>query len=306
MAAIAGTCVSYSLGDVMPIVGSKGLGLPSANSWLPPCVTSLVINLTLSIAVALVVLFLNKRFNLMHTTSVLVVGLFPLIQTALPSVAGQFYGGTLLCSVVMLCSYALFTAFHNPAATRSVYLIFLLLSLGALTQYAYVMYIPVFLIGCAQMRIFTGRTLTAALLGVITPIWILAGFGVINLTEVTLPEFTNIFAALRNRELLQMTVTIGCTLLLCIITGAGCMLRTYSYNTSGRAFNGFIYIVSIATIALVFVDYTNVATYIPLLNCCTAYHTAHFFAIHDKRLSYIGILAVITIYAGLYAWSILL
>lgn len=306
MAAIAGTCVAYALGDVMPIVGSKGLGLPSASNWLPPCVASLIINLVLSIAVALMVLILNKRFNLMHTTSVLVVGLFPVIQTALPSIAGQFYGGTLLCSVVIFCSYALFTAFHNPVATRSVFLIFLLLSLGALTQYAYVMYIPMFLIGCAQMRILTCRSLTAALLGMITPVWILAGFGVIDLTEVAMPEFTNIFAALRNSELLQMTVTIGCTLLLCFVTGAGCMLRTYNYNSSGRAFNGFIYIISIATIALVFVDYTNVATYIPLLNCCTAYHTAHFFAINDRRMSYLGILAVITTYTGLYVWSVLL
>lgn len=306
MAAVACAGVSYGAGDVIPITGSKGLWLASANLWLAPGVVSLLLNLLLCCGIALAMIILNKRFNLIHSTSVLFAGLFMVMQSALPSVAGQFYDGTLLCIAIMACSGILFAAFHEPGATRQVFLIFLLLTMCAFTQYAYVVYIPVFLIGCAQMRIVNGRTMTAALLGLITPIWILAGFGLIDIREITLPEFTNIFAAIRNRELLQMSVTTGVTVLLCIMTGAGCMLRTYSYNTNGRTFNGFIYVVSIITIVLVFIDYTNVATYLPTLNSCAAYHTGHFFAIYNRRLSYIGILAVIAIYAGLYTWSLLL
>lgn len=306
MAAIACTCVSYAAGDVIPITGSKGLGFPSANSWLPPCVASLVLNLILCTGIALLMIILNKRFNLTHSTSVLISGLFLIMQAALPSVAGQFYGGTLLCVIVMTGAGILFTTFHNPEATKPVFLIFFLLSLCAFTQYAYVMFIPVFFIGCAQMRILNGRSVTAAILGIITPVWILAGFGLIQFSDIAVPEFTDIFTAVRDREILQMSVTTGVTLLLCVITGAGCMLRTYNYNSNGRSFNGFIYVVSIATIILIFVDYTNVATYMPLLNCCTAYHTSHFFAIHARRLSYIGILTVLAVYAGLYTWSILL
>lgn len=306
IAALTGISFSYALGNVVPLTGSKGLGLPSANTWLPPGAASLAINLILCLAISLIIVFLNKRFNLTHSTSVLIAGLFLLIQAATPSVTGQFYGGTLLCLVVVSCAALLFEAYHNPEATRAVFIIFFFLALGSLTQYAYVMYIPVFMIGCAQMRILTGKSLTAAILGIMTPPWILAGFGVIGIDDFTLPEFSNIFAALHNRELLHITATIGCTLVLCTVGAAGCMLRTYSYNTRGRAFNGFIYIVSIATIALVFVDYTNVASYIPMLNCCAAYHTAHFFSIHSRRHSYIGILTVIAVYVGLYIWSILL
>jgi hypothetical protein len=165
---------------------------------------------------------------------------------------------------------------------------------------------PAFLIGCAQMRILSTRTLTAAIIGMVTPIWILTGFGILNLNDFSLPEFSNIFSALRDRTLLHMTIATGTTIILCAIAGIGCMLRTYNYNTTGRSFNGVIYILSITSIVLVIVDYTNISTYIPLLNCCTAYHVAHFFASHSRRHSYIGIITVLALYIGLYIWSALL
>jgi hypothetical protein len=306
MAAIVGVCVSYAGGYVIPITGSFGIGLPSPNNWLQTSITSLILNIVLCCGIVFLIVFLNKRFNLIHSTSVLFAWLFMVMQAAIPVISGQFYSGTILCAVVAVCAGILFSTFNNPGATRSVFIIFLLLSLGALTQYAYAVYIPIFLLGCVQMRIFTGRSLTAAILGIITPVWILTGFGILHPDNFSMPEFTSILSAIRNRELLHISVTTGVTLLLCLFSGAGCILRTYNYNSHGRSFNGFIYLVSISTIIMIFVNYINVTAYLPLLNCCTAYHTAHFFSINDHKLSYIGILTILAIYIGMYVWAILL
>lgn len=304
--AVIATIVSFYIGNIADIPGDTGTWLPPADDWLPVGGISIVINLSLNILIAVMLILLNKKFNILRSTSNLFAGLFLILQIALPSFIGQFYGGTLLCVVVLFSTFKLYATFNQQFPLQPVFLIFFLLMTGAMSQYAYLFYIPIFMIGCAQMRIFNLRTLLAAGIGIVTPVWILWGFDLISLRNVEIPHFVNIFNAIDSHEMLQVLVTIGVTVLLILVFGVLNLIRVFNYNSKTRAYNGFISILSFITVILVLADYTNLATYIPLLNCCAAFQMGHYFAVNNYQRSYIAILGIVAIYIALYWWSVMI
>lgn len=301
---VTAVVVSFLRGDIVPIAGSNGLGLPSANEWIGHGLSSLTVNVLLNVGIALLMLFLDRSFNVSRSVSALFAGMFLVLQMPFPSLTGQFYGGTLLCLIVVFSTATLFSSFNRPYPLQPVFLIFFLLAAGAFTQYAYLFYLPVFLLGCAQMRILNIKTLLAAGMGSVTPLWILWGFEIIDFSGFSLPGFRSILSAIGSVEALQMFVSIGMTLLLCLIFGALNLIRVFNYNAQTRSYNGFLSLLSIATALFVFFDYSNLIIYIPMLNCCTAFQIGHFFSASNGRRSYIAILGVIMLYVALYLWTL--
>ena len=302
--AVVTVLMSFLRSDIMPITGSNGLGLPSANEWLGHGAFSLAVNVLINVAIALLMLFLNRSYNISRSVSALFAGMFFVLQMPFPSLFGQFYGGTLLCLIVVFSTATLFSSFNRSYPLQPVFLIFFLLAAGAFTQYAYLFYLPVFLLGCAQMRIFNVKTVLAAGMGAVTPLWILWGFGIIGPDDFSLPGFRSILSAIGGVEAMQMFVSVGVTLLLCLIFGSLNLIRVFNYNAQTRSYNGFLSLLSIATALFVFFDYSNLIIYIPMLNCCTAFQIGHFFSASTGKRSYIAILGIIMLYVTLYLWTL--
>lgn len=154
------------------------------------------------------------------------------------------------------------------------------------------------------MRIFNLRTSLAALFGMLTPPWILYGFGILNYENASLPALSNIFEHISIEEALQMLLTIGLTIFLCIGSWFVNIVKIISYNARTRAFNGFIALLAFTTILLIIIDFSNYIVYIPLLNSCAALQLAHLFTIYEARRSYLGILGVFLVYSALYIWGL--
>ena len=303
--ALCAIAVSFFCGDVPPLLGSRGLGLPSANEWIHSGLLSLWVNLSITLLTAFALCVLNRTFNLMRDQSVLVALLFMLMQMSVPVLSGQFYGGTLIAILVLVCTFILFSAYNDRGATRQIYLIFFLLGLGAFTQYACVLLMPAFVLGCVQMRMMSMRAVVAMILGCVTAPWILLGFGIVDPSAIEMPEFAGLFLLSGDGTMLKLAVAVGLTALVCTVFGLACMLRTYSYNSKGRSFNGFIYLLSASAVLLCCADFTNITGYVPLLNCCAAYQCAHFFVINRRDRSYIAILSVVVCYIAVYVWTLL-
>ena len=154
------------------------------------------------------------------------------------------------------------------------------------------------------MRIFNLRIFLAALFGIITPPWILYGLGILNIENFTLPQFNSIYEYLSPYETLHMFMTIGLSVFICIGSWFANIVKIISYNARTRAFNGFFSLLSLASILLILIDFTNYIIYIPLLNCCTALQLGHLFTIYESRRSYLGIIGIFIFYIGLYLWGI--
>jgi len=300
----AAAILAFYSGKVIPVAGNDGLGLPSFNEWIPNPEISLYVGLGICALQSFLLVYINRRFNLLRTVSPMFAGAFLVMQCGLPSVLGQVSDGSLLCLLVLLAIIPLFSVFQRPQYTRSIYLVFCILAFGALTDYSYLAYVAAFIIGCLQMQCLSFRGILAILLGMITPIWIFVGFGCIDPYGFKLPEFVSVFDALNAQELLRMAVYTVITLIIGCVLGTWNLIKIYSYNSRARAYNGFWMVISITTVALLFMDYIHWFIYIPMLNCCTAVQIGHFFAINQLKRGYFLVVCFILVYAGIYIWNL--
>lgn len=296
---------ALSCGTTCYIEGDKGLVFPSANTWISSPETALWLNVAINAAVIVLMISINKVYNIPRTITYSYATFFTVMLTASPTISSQLYSGTLLLAVVSGCMMLMFSSFAQPMSLRRVFLVFLLLSAGASTQYAYMVYIPVFAIGCAQMRILTLRTILAALLGIITPWWILLGSGIINFDDFHLPHFSSVFSATNVHDTLILIVTVALTTLLTITAYMMSLLKLMTYNARTRACNGLLSLIAFVTIVAMAVDFTNFLTYIPMLNFCAAFFLSHLFVIRHSARGWIAILSIITVYYALYIWRII-
>lgn len=311
-AAIIGTiaplCLLYAFlaGMGAERVAEAGFALPPAGEWLPAGWLDFAAALAVNGAVLLMMVLLNKVYNILRSLTGLYICLFCVMLAATPALAVQLYTAPLLALAVALGLFMLFGCFRSPAASGSVFLVFAMLSALAATQYSFALFIPVFFIICAQMRILKPRTVVAALVGIVTPWWIYFGFGIVDPTQIRLPEFANLFAQEWD---LDAALTIGCvgfTSLLLILSMVLNLFRTIAYNARSRAFNGAITIVAIFTIICLVGDFLNYRAYVVLLDFCAAIQTAHYFSTHRADRSWVAIAVILTIYLALYACQILI
>lgn len=310
MMAVACFCsvFAWERGAVASFAANLGWALPAAGGWFASGPVSGAVNMGVCLAVALLSFYINRRYNVLRSLTSLGSTLFLIMQVALPSVLGQFYGGSLL-ALLVLCGVALlFSVYTDNNGQKRVFLIFCMLGAAALSQIAFLFYVPVFWVGCMQMRIFGLRTFLASLLGLVTPLWILLGFGVIEpqallqtpLSSLLSPAWSVSDAA----DMVQSVTTAGITILLGVIFTVANLLKILSYNSRVRAFNGFFTILFGVTALFTVINFGNFTFYIPLLNVLVAYQIAHFFTYRRQKRTYIPLLLISLLYLSLFIWSV--
>lgn len=305
-AVLVSACIYYFSGFYLPITGSRGLALPSANEWFPNATLDFAAGLAGTAATALIMVLLNKIYNVLRSYTYLYLALFAAMQLATADLLTQFYSGTLLAIIVPLCQMLLFPCFREPMLTRHVFVIFLLLSFFTATQYCFALFFPVFLIGLGQMRIFNARSLLAAVMGAVTPWWLMLGFGLIEPQNIALPVFTSIFSEIGSEDTLLLLVTIGITVFAMLICYVFNLLKTIAYNARARAINGSFTLTALFTVAATCIDYRNILSYVPLLNYCAAMEITHFFSTHKGEKSFIPVFILLAAYAAIFACQIVI
>ena len=283
------------------INGDMGLGLPSANQWFGGNNTlSFAVAIAANAATAVIMLLLNKIFNVFRAMTSLYLAFFAVMQLAQPGLMTQFYTGNLLVVVIPLCLFLLFSCYRQPDTTRRIYMIALLLSALTATQYCYALYLPAFLIGCGQMGIFNRRTLAAVFMGIATPWIILIGFDIIDPAQLQWPHFANIFYEIDYDDTMLMLIAVGLTAFLAVVAYILTVFKTIAYNARTRAFRGAFTMVMLTTMAAMCVDYRNIISYIPMLNFSAAMEVTHLFTTHRHDKSYIAIFSIIAVYAVIF------
>lgn len=290
----------YASGLTVHISGDKGVALPSANEWIAPGALDFAASIAAYGLSLFLMILICRIYNVLRSMTWLHVGLFSLMQAATPGLDVQIYTGSVMLPVVEVCVLLLLGTYRQPRASGPIFLIFCLLSFFAATQYCYIVYMLVFLMGCAQMQVFNGRTLVAALIGVVTPWWIMLGFGIITLADIHLPSFAGVFTLIDFSDTFMLLSTVGLTALLIVLSLVLNVFRTIAYNARARAVNGVFTVLSLVTLLACCVDYHNLISYIPLLNFCAALQVSHYFATHRAEKSCFAILPVMVAYIAIY------
>lgn len=253
---------------------------------------------------ALVMVWMNRVYNILRSLTWLVAGMLLVMLAGTPALAGSLYGGTALMGVMLATAALLFSVFDNPTGQRPVFLSFFLVAALALEWRSAALFLPLLLLGSAQMRIFSLRTLLAALMGTVTPVWIVVGFGLIDPQKLLVHNFAFAWQAVFDPSQLPMLACAGFTILLSLTLMVVNLVKILSYNARVRAFNGYFTLCLVYTAALMAVDFGNFSLYVPLLDCMAAYQMAHFFTYRRGRRSYIAVLAIVAVYAAFYCWAV--
>lgn len=295
---------AYMQDSLAPLGQPVDIGLPAPREWISSSTLSWLVSIVCMMVSGLLIIYINRVFNVMRSLTALMASLFFIMQTALPSVVGSFYGGDLMVLLMLMCVVFMFSSYSDPTSQRSIYLIFFIITLFSFTDLSAILYLPVLLLGFIQMRIFNLRTLLAAAMGFITPPWILFGFGIVTPDQLTWPDLTLTPSSFPAHETIQAGVAAGYTLVLGVGFTIANLLKILSYNARIRAFNGLLTLLLFATGVFAIINFSNFTFYIPLLNCLTAYQIAHFFTYRRSRRSYIPIILIMLSYIGIYFWAV--
>ena len=300
---IASAFYAVATGAVTPVSDDNGTILPPVSEWISSPIMSLWANTGVILIIIAFMVYINKAYTIPRTITFIYATFFAVLQTATPEITARMGSGTLLAAIIMASMTLMFSVYSKPESRRRVFLVFFLLSSAIAVQYAFIVYIPVFIIACAQMRIFTLRTVLAALVGVITPWWLLFGAGIVTPGDFHLPHFVSVIEAADSAETILLASTIALTVVLTMTAYALSLLKLITYNARTRACNGLLTLLTVVTVIAMAADFTNFITYLTLLNCCSAFFLGHLFVIRNSPRAWVAIISII-IYYAIYIWKI--
>ncbi len=242
-----------------------------------------------------IMMLTNRIFNILRTSSKLFVGIFALAVAATPGAAGLSAAGITLCAVMLLCLMVMYTTYQRTSSNRRIFLVFAIITACSCADGAFAFYLPVMFIGCAQMRCLSFRGFLAAMIGIITPLWILWGFSVISIADIMLPQISLPSAATFASYSLAQHTAIATMLIMSFTVTLLNIIKVYGFNARTRAFNGILATLTMWTIAFTITDYGHALTYMPLLSALSAMQLTLWFRIAAKSRSYIGVLLTIAL-----------
>lgn len=274
-----------------------GLALPSPNLWFSPgSAFACFLSIVLVVLTSGMMIYVNRTYNVLRTLSVYFAGLFLIMMASMPSVSIRFSGTLLLTPVVLWGMSLIYKSYLKPERTRQIFMAFFLLSAGAMFQYGFVLYVPVFVVGLAEMRILRDwRAATAAVLGLVTPPWILWGFG---LAHWHWPQLD--FAWVAKLVQSPLFVPVVVTLAVGVFIGFFNLFKILAYNSHARANNAFLSAAWLGTLIFCLIDCGNLKFYLGMLCCTVSYQMGHFFRLFRKRRAYIFALILLIFYITYY------
>lgn len=236
------------------------------------------------------IVMVSRRFAFLGTITTLDAALFSLFQGALPALAGHWTDGILVAYGAWFCTDSLFRICEKQQTAQQIFLIFTALSAMTFFQSAFIVLLPVFIIGAIQMRTLSFKGFLAALFGAVTPYWIALGMGIISLSDLHYPEMQSIFALDSIPDYLYYGFGVAALGIVAVIANTFTLIK---YRLQLRVYNGFTLVILLAATIMLVVDSRNALAYIPLLNIVVATQVAHWFVAKSYKHKYIALTAVI-------------
>lgn len=302
LTAVVGIVAAYAMllffgtPSVPPVEGLFGGGL---DHLLPSGILSWAVNMVVVFVAAVMLNWLNKTYVFIRKHTMMFVTVFLCATLSNPVVSTSLGTPTLLALALVVCTYVMFGTFQQRDSQSVAFLITMILTVCAMQSFVFALYIPVFIVGFFQMRIFTLRTLLAVLVGIVVPVWTATAFGWIDPAQVRLPDLLGGIATLRGGVdaglLLQpmFMVAVG------TILGLSNALTLISYRQQLRAYNGFVNVMAVATVLFMVADVSHAEAYAVVANMLAAVQVAHFFTIRKMPKLYIVFFALMAVCVAL-------
>lgn len=281
--------------------GSGGVCMPSPNQWTISPTLSFATSLGLTTLCVLLTIGLNMRFSLIPGTGVLYATMFLIAQGAVPWINPRLSSAIILLCVSLICTHILFSLYGQRNASKGIFVIFSTLAWGSMIQYAFILLMPIFLLGALFLSVLRIREAGAALLGILSPFWISIGLGIIAPGDINLPTLTNLFYSFTSPgSLFFLLVTLGFASILMLLLTASNALAPSSSGQQHRSYNAFLNLLGISMIWYMLFDASNMLTYASVLMFGLSFQTARYAAIPRHRFAYLPVIIAIPAFIALF------
>lgn len=298
-------CGAVSMMQAIPLEGSAGICFPSPNQWALTPYASLGMSAALTALCVMLSIHINTRFSLIPGTGVMYASLYLVAAGALPWVAPRLSAAGILLAGTLICTWLLFSLYGRKNAAQGMFVIFSTLAWGAMIQYAFIMLMPIFMLGAIFLGVFRLREITGALLGIAAPFWTVIGLGIVTPESLSLPSLTNLFTGYTDPgPLFFMMLGQAFTALLLLILTASNALVPPTTGQQHRSYMAFINLLGIAMVWYMLFDYTNLLAYTSVLALCLGFQAARYAAIPRHRFAYLPVLIAIPAYIAIYILTV--
>ena len=289
-------------GDVE--VPQRGYGtLHNIGTWISSSDTSCFVAVLCNVVIGVLLVTLNIMYRYIKTYNCFVfAAVFVLLQGMNPFLSTRFFAGTVMCLVVVVALFFLFELYgKQQLASQGVFLVMALLSFFSIYHYAFLLLVPLFVVGCAYMRAINVRTVLAIVFGLATPYWIALGTGLKSISSFQPPELSLVWASIPAfaGKSWAVSIAIATTALTVLLTVAN-FKTMLNYSVHVRAYNNFFVALSVFVLLLMIVDYNDFLLYMPLMNMCFAIQYGHWYVItrHETRqaVTLWLMVAILTVY----------
>lgn len=228
------------------------------------------------LAVMLLTTFLlvniNNTYNLLRNITRLQATAFIILQMSAPALVVTLCQPSVSVLVVLVCLYLMFSTYSDAGAMSTVFLVFFILSACAGFDVMFIGLIPVFILGCAQMRVFSLRSVLALLMGLATPWIILFGFGIVNPESLTLPGLAVHVEDSAGRLLLPLILSASLSAFVLVSAWLQNLIKYLTYNAHSRAMLSMVTVLSLVSIIFAAIGFSNLYSCLPLLNMLSLIH----------------------------------
>lgn len=244
--------------------------------------TALLLNNLFVILAAILLTFIASHYRLVKETSLLPMMFFTLFQLLSPSLINQYETANITTIVVLFLISILYTCYQENHTTNKGFLIALLLSIISFIEPHILYLLPIFILGFVQMQAASLRTFAAMIIGLITPYWIICGWGILEWDQL---NFDSLSISMQWPPIGLYLLPIAAVILLGFVSGTSNLYNALNEKIHTRATNGFINILSIYITLLMLIDNAHYNFYLPILNSCVALQLTFTFSINTKRMS---------------------
>ncbi len=302
---LAMCALSYLFMPDNRLQGGLGICLPSPNEWNIIPLWSAAANTVLLLAMTAGLYFLNKHFNFVKTTDNVLTAAFLVMIASNPWITRGINASLLVCCFNMVACVLMFDTYKKSNATQELFIVATFLSVGSMAQYAFLPYIPAYVVAAIIMKVFRLREMTAFILGLAAPYWVGVGLGLIPLSNFSIPELSNLFYDFAPpTDFFILLLNLGVTILWSFVASMNVLFKLYAGNSRVLAMNNIIGMLGLVSVIGIVADFNNMIAYCATLYLSAAAVTANVFALWPIRRAWIPLLIMTLLYIASFTLTL--
>ena len=282
-------------------IGDVGICLPSPNEWHIPKFIGWVLDSVLIFLSIAVISSANRQYNFIPTSDYVMPSMMAILLCSSCITTATISTSTILMATNIVALYILFETYESYNASKEFFIMASILAVGSMFQYAFLMMIPVYIVGGILMKSLRIREVIAFILGLIAPYWVLIGFGVVPFPSLQMPDTLKVLSTAKaDQDLFMALVAGGIMSLLGVIFALYNSLRLLMRNARPRSMHATINVMGIICTVCMILNFNNFVSYLGSIALWLAIETATMLELYEVRSPRLWMLGISTIFIILF------